>query len=340
MSQFKRNLPIAATLPLAIEGDWERIIFDSTDLMVPSDLMLRELILSPTNNPMWLMNILREYQPPEIEQLQSLIQKNPNPSEQQIAQVINTSMWDKKLYSIVSLRIAGLSQESLNIKSQTILQDFSNQLVSRIEQELLYPSPVDKIIANFCIKKGIDWNAIRYQQAVVDYCRQILPLPLNYVPNIDLDSDLSMFIHVKLDQIRSSEEIPRPTDSKLAAYHDRKVEAERQAAILFSDYSISRDVMDEFARSISAEHPEIFRERFEVDNSTVTSNRSHRRSKKPTEKDLLLCRCEFCYEFRAMVRKRGVNPAWHCHEKRCQQKYDTWKKYLVGKGKPSESEAE
>jgi hypothetical protein len=340
MSQFKRNIPVTSTLSLAIEGNWERIIFDSIDLMVPSDLMLSELILSPTDNPMWLMNILREYQPPEIEDLESLIKKNPNASEQQIAQVINTRMWDEKLYAIVSLRLYGLPQESPDLESQVILQGFSNQLVSMIEQELLSPSSIDETIADFCAEKKISWDAIRYHQAVVDYCLQILPHPLNYVPNVDLDSAWSVFISDKFDQMESSEEISKHTNPRLADYHERKVEAERQVASLFSDYRVSRAVLDELTLQLKEERPEIFRERFEINSSTVTSNRSYRRSKKPTEKDLLLCRCEFCYEFRTMVRKRGVNPAWHCDEKRCQQKYDAWKKHLVGKGKPSESDTE
>ena len=151
MSHFKRNIPVISTLPFAIEGNWKRIIFDSIDLRVPSDLMLHELILSSTNNPMWLMNILREYQPPEIEQLESLTDRNKyNVSEQQFAGVINTSMWNEKLYAVVSLRLYELPQESLDLESQTILQGFSDRLVSTIEQELLNPSPVDKIAAEFC----------------------------------------------------------------------------------------------------------------------------------------------------------------------------------------------
>ena len=190
------------------------------------------------------------------------------------------------------------------------------------------------MISDFCNEKGIKWELFQYHKSVVDYCLRILPYPLNCVSNVDRDSDWSVFIADKLPQMRSDGKVPLPSDEDLAVYRERKVEAERRAANLFSDYRDSRDFLSELTRAISVERPEIFQQRFEQNHSVVTSNRSYRRSKKSTEKDLLLCRCEFCYQFRTMVRKRGVNPAWHCDDDDCKRLYGNWQRDLSRKSIP------
>jgi hypothetical protein len=332
MSQFKRNISVTSDLPLPIEGNWERIVFDSIDLMVPSDLMLRELILSPTNNPLWLFYLLREHQQSEIAQVQAIRNAekidDSNMEQIQLAENIDTSQWDNKIQAIFSLRKYGLPQKHVSEKSRETIELFSNKVVSTIDWELSNPSPVDKVISDFCNEKGIEVELLQYHKSVVDYCLRILPHPLNFVSNIDRNSEWSVFIADKLPLMRSDGKVPLPSDVDLAVYRERNVEAERRASSLFSDYRGSRNVINEFVLLVKEERPEIFRERFEINNSTVTSNRSYRRSKKPTEKDLLLCRCEFCYEFRTMVRKRGVSPAWHCHRTKCKKQYDNWKNDL------------
>jgi hypothetical protein len=336
MSHSKRNIPVPATLPLVIEGNWERIIFDSIDLMVPSDLMLRELTLSPTNNPLWLFYLLREHQQSEIAQVQAIrnAEKLDESSmdQTQLTEDINTSKWDNKIQTIFSLRKHGLPQKHVNKESRETIELFSNKVVSTIDWELSNPSLVDKIISDFCGEEGIKWELFQYHKSVVDYCLRILPHPLNCVSNVDRDSEWSMFIADKLPQMRSDEKVPLPSDEDLAVYRERKVEAGRRAASLFSDYSVSRNAIDEFALWISPERPEIFQLRFEQNHSVVSNTRNYKRSIKPKEKDSLLCRCEFCYEFRTIVRKRGLTtPAWHCHRTKCKKQYYNWKNEITQK---------
>ena len=184
------------------------------------------------------------------------------------------------------------------------------------------------MISDFCNEKGIKWELFQYHKSVVDYCFRILPHPLNCVSNVDPDSEWSMFIADKLPQMRSDGKVPLPSDEDLAVYRERKVEAGRRAAHLFSDYRVSSENLSDFTDLINRERPEIFQLHFEQNHSVVTSNRSYRRSKTSTDKDPLLCRCEFCYQFRTIVRKRGANPAWHCHRTKCKKQYENWKNDL------------
>lgn len=294
--------------------------------------MLRELILSPTTNHLWLFYLLREHKQSEIAQVQAIrnAEKVDDSSieQTQLTENIDTSQWNNKIHTIFSLRKHGLPQKYVSKESRETIELFSNKVVSTIDWELSNPSLIDKMISDFCDEKGIKWELFQYHKSVVDYCLRILPHSLNCVSNVDRDSEWSMFIADKLPQMRSDGKVPLPSDEDLAVYRERKVEVGRRAASLFSDYSVSRNAIDEFALWISQERPEIFQLRFEQNHSVVTSNRSYRRSKKPTEKDLLMCRCEFCYEFRTMVRKRGVSPAWHCHQTKCKKQYDNWKNDL------------
>ena len=330
MPHFKRSIPITPNLPLAIEGNWERIIFDSIGLMVPSDLMLYELIISPTNNPLWLFYLLREHQQSEIAQVQAIrnAEKLDSSIVERLADNIDTLQWDKKIHTIFSLRKHGLPQKRINRKSRETIKSFSNKVVSTIDWELSNPSLVDRVASDFCNSKGVESELLQYHKSVVDYCMRILPHPLNCVSNVDRDSDWSIFIADKLPQMQSDGKVPIPSDVDLAVYRERKVEAERRTANLFSDYRDSRDILSELTRAISTERPEIFQQRFDRNHSVVTNNRSYRRSKKPTEKNLLLCRCEFCNEYRMMLQKRGVNPAWHCDRLNCKRQYDAWKNGL------------
>lgn len=137
MSHFKRNIPVTSTLPFAIEGNWERIIFDSIDLMVPSDLMLRELILSPTDNPLWLFYLLREHQQSEIAQVQAIRNAEKldysSMNKDQLAENIDTSQWDNKIHTIFSLRKHGLPQKHVSKESRETIEIFSNKVLSTID---------------------------------------------------------------------------------------------------------------------------------------------------------------------------------------------------------------
>jgi hypothetical protein len=333
MSQVKQNIPVVSTLPLVIEGNWDRIIFDSIDLMVPSDLMLRELILSPTSNPLWLFYLLREYQQSEIAQVQAIRNaeklNDSSMDQAQLVENINTSQWDNKIYTIFALRKYGLPQKHVSKESRETIELFSNKVVSTIDWELSNPSPVDKMISDFCDEKGIKWELFQYHKSVVDYCLRILPHPLNCVSNVDRDSDWSVFIADKLPQMRNDGKVPLPSAVNLVVYRERNVEAERRTANLFSDYRISSEQLSDFADLINRERPEIFQQRFEQNYSVVTNTRNYKRARKPKDKNLLLCRCEFCYQFRTIERKRGLStPAWHCHRTKCKKQYDNWKNDL------------
>ena len=155
---------------------------------------------------------------------------------------------------------------------------------------------------------------------------------MNCVLNIDKDEKLNNFIVNNFSVIKSNGEIPEHLDLDLAMYHRRKEESQRRTATMFGDYRYSRMVLNEFSRQIGISHPDIFKKRFDLNYSTVTSNRSRRRSKGSKQKDLLLCRCEFCYRFRTMERKRGVDPSWHCDRVKCKKQYNAWEQDLRRKG--------
>ncbi|WP_310481467.1 hypothetical protein [Chamaesiphon sp. VAR_48_metabat_403] len=298
---------------------WKCIKFISIGRVIPSEKTLWELIADPSL----------------IEQMQVTIDTGSSSTErQQLAEIVNQLMLDEKIYAMASLRRYGLPKASPSQKSLDSLSMFSDKLVETIDRELLLPSKFDNKIEFFCNEKGIDWERVRYHKSVIDYCLRILPHPLNCVSNVNRDGDWSVFIADKFSQMQSDGKVPLPPEVDLAVYRERKVEAERRAANLFSDYRDSRDFLSELTQAISAERPEIFQQRFEQNHSVITSNRSYRRSKKPTEKDLLLCRCEFCYQFRTMVRKRGVNPAWHCDDDDCKRLYGNWQRDLSRKSIP------
>jgi hypothetical protein len=317
-------------LDIQLQDKWERIVFHTIDSMIPSDLMLNELIHSPMQNLSWVLNIFREYQPPEVEKIQSVIDKGIlDTKDPRFDELINPSEWDKKLEAIASLRQYESPSRSPDSESLSILQLFSNNFVDLIGKELLKHTPLDDIEMKFCFKYGIDWNIIRYHRAVLDYCFQILPHPMNYVKNTDKDSALSIFQSEQIKHWQKTGGTLRHPDPCLAEYEERKEEAERRIAILFSDYRYSRWQLSDFTHLFVAEHPEIHQERIELNYSTVTSNRSYRRSKKPNEKDLMLCRCEFCYRFRTIELSRGTTtPAWHCHRTKCEKQYTYWKNKL------------
>ncbi len=315
-----------------ISGDWGRIEFKTLDLIVPSDRMLLDLIRTPTLDYYFICNILIQYAPPNLDRLQAILDRNnPDTLWQEITQEIADSSFDEKLYTMVSLHSHRLTCQPSNAKSQSksqaVLKKFSNELVLMIESEL-EPSKLDEICVIFCAKAGIDYRVVRYHEAVVAYCLRILPLPLNYVRSVDNEGALAIFIAESLPLIKSSGEVPRHPDPKLGAYQSRKVEAERRSAAIFVEYRQSRFFLDQFARLIGLEHPEVYQERLFMNYSTVTNNRNYRRSKGSRQKDLLLCRCEFCYLFSTIERKRGVDPAWHCHRKTCKGEYRDWINHL------------
>jgi hypothetical protein len=280
------------------QSSWECMEFPTLNRKVPSELMIGELVICQHSEFSF-----------------KTIQKDLDIGS------------NKLLYTMLSLRSYGLRQESIDSKSQAVLRYFNNQLVLMMKNEL-GRSKFDEICMTFCERKGIDYEVLQYHEAVVSYCLRILPLPLNYVRNVDNDSALAVFVAGSLSQMKSSGEVPRHPDPKLAAYQSRKAEAERRAANMFIEYRLSKYYLSLFSHALELEHPEVYQERFLMNYSTVTSNRNYRHSKGSRQQDILLCRCEFCYRFRKIERKRGVDPAWHCDRQKCKQHYRHWINHL------------
>jgi hypothetical protein len=286
--------------------NFKRMQFPQIGLELPSDSIIHELINSPRKETLWIENTKAEYNSPSNN--------------------LGSSALAQKLEVVLSLRDYEIPYRNpLEPKSLSLVSMFNDEVLRLIKEDLTDINPFNVMEASFCTEKSINYQLVQYHKAVIFYCLEMLPHPLNYIKNVDKDNELSIFDAGEFEQRQSNGEFQKPKNPKLLAYEERKVEAGRRARSIFCDYRKSEKQLGYLSHLIITERPEILQARFNKNYDTVTNNRAHQRSKRPKDKDLLLCRCEFCYRFHTIERGRGrVNPAWHCPWQRCGNQYRHW----------------
>jgi hypothetical protein len=273
-------------------------------------------------------------------EMKSMIDENDiSKSWRKIAKILETKHFDQDLYIIFSLRsyqkvISATLPEHL--QSLLTFVEASNYVVHQIMSEIDNPSPIDIITKDFCKSKGIDYELIQYRESVRKYFDRMLPMPLNFISNIDRSKELNNFF---LNQASEYEldpngEVKFPNDLRQKVYMQRIPRSEKIRRILFSDYYRNISFLYGFWNQLEAEYPELNHERLnqnklnhEGDNIDTQLNIQDRNP--VPERYSALHQCQFCTMFSKMELKRGQNePAYHCNRPQCKKTYSKWLKLL------------
>jgi hypothetical protein len=255
-----------------------------------------------------------------------------------IAKILNESHSDEDLYKIISLqkykKPLQLQREDHASSLVTFLTT-SNFVTNQIMHEVDNPSSADIITKNFCERNGIDFKRVQYQESVVKYFDRMLPLPHNFISNIERNVDLNNFFISESHEYEkcSDREVTFPEDPKQRLYMQRILKSEKIKRILFKDYYNSISIMYEFWNRLHAECPEISREILAQNKKNFNTQMQSRSNTIINEQLSIHSQCLFCNLFSTMEVRKGHNePSYHCGRTQCEQSYGAWGKHLNRNG--------
>jgi hypothetical protein len=311
--------------------------------MTPSEPYVRGCITSPGRGSLPSQSLLTElFYPPEYNpnfEARLDVIYAPMEAEMDKSEKLKEADWIANRRLIISSLgkhrrpIIEHTQESVDA-----LDNFNCLLLEQIIEQRQERNVMYGMERIYCLEAGFDFDDLQWHKSVIDYCLQILPHPLNYIRNPDKEGPLSLYDRQSPNFYKRGENPPLHSEKKIREFDNRRHEAERLVALHFADYWNSWEWLINFSRGFVQTYPEVLDMRADINDRTVTKNRSNRRSKQWGNKLGVLCRCEFCYQFRIHPLVRGKNSiAWHCHteenpSKECLKSYDAWQKELERQG--------
>jgi hypothetical protein len=315
--------------PLNSHG-WDTLKFkiDNHLIEVPNIKMIQELMYVPILDKIFIENIIGEYgilDGTKIKIRKILSQHHSETFWEDIMDIVyedrNKDDLYKKIYhqlyvmlSLQTYRVARSSQLHDEEFSLT-LQAISNRAIAKIHDNLTHLSESDLISKKFCAMKSFNYETIQYYESVIKYMWNMLPLPLNCIQNLDRDDSWSNFKHSKFDEqmaFPAQDILPLnkdgSTDINLEKYNKRRQESERRMCSLFTNYRNAKKQISQFSILLLEEFPDFVHKWLDRNDITTIHNRSQQRiDKKQRQQSTILSRCEFCYKFWLMERKRGNN---------------------------------
>jgi hypothetical protein len=206
--------------------------------------------------------------------------------------------------------------------------------------EIDNPSQADILTNNFCQKNGIDYGLVQYQESVRKYFDRMLPMPLNFISNIEKDKELNSFF---LDSASEYEQHPNrevifPDRPKQKAYMQRIPRSEKIRRLLFPSYYRTISWLYPFWDRLQTEHPELNREilnqnKLNQERDKINTQLHIQGNNPLDERGSALHQCQVCNLYSMMELKRGQNePSQHCGRPQCKNTYGTWIKQMNRKG--------
>jgi hypothetical protein len=208
-------------------------------------------------------------------------------------------------------------------------------VTNQIMYEIDNPSSADIITKKFCESNGINFQRVQYQESILKYFDRMLPLPLNFISNIEKNVDLNNFFISESQEYekRLDREVTFPEDIKQRLYMQRIPKSEKIKRILFKDYYNSVSIMYEFWNRLHAECPEISREILTQNKKNLNTQIQSRSNTIINEQLSVHSQCLFCDLFSIMEVGKGHNePSYHCGRTECKQSYGAFRKHLNRNG--------
>lgn len=277
-------------------------------------------------------------------EMKSMIdEENISKSWKKIAKVLESKHFNEDLYAMFSLRsyqklIPATLPEHIN--SLLTFIEFSNCVVHQIMHEIDNPSPIDIITYDFCQKNNIDYELVQYHESVRKYFDRMLPVPLNFISNIEKDKELNSFF---LNNASEYEQYPNrevifPDKQRQKVYMQRISRSEKIRRLLFPKYYCTISWLYPFWDRLQIEHPELNREilnqnKLNQERDKINTQLHIQGNNQLDERSSILHQCRVCNLYSMMELKRGQNePSQHCDRPQCKKTYGTWLRLLNRKG--------
>jgi hypothetical protein len=313
---------------------------------IPDESVINNFLFSRPLNFQFIDDVTKIYDIPknvDLEIKSMIDESNISKSWKRIAEVLETKHFDEDLYRIFSLRsyqkvIPATLPEHIN--SLLTLIEFSNLVARQIMAEIDNPSPIDIITKNFCKSKGINYELIQYHESARKYFDRMLPMPLNFISNIDRNKELNDFFlnQATEDEHDRNREVIFPDEQRQKVYMQRIARSEKIKRVLFPDYYRSISLLYAFWNQLEIEHPQLNREilnqnKLNQERDRINTQLYSRDNNPVDERYSALHQCQVCTMLSRMELKRGQNePAHHCDRPECKKTYGTWLRLLNRKG--------
>lgn len=221
--------PSVSIIPLS---EWEsiKIRCDDDTYTIPSEKMLRELMIMPVPDLILITNILRQYGATKRQETEvsRIIEHTDYADKDWLLKIIDKLVddnSDSKLILRLSLENYRI-QQPFDINSHLIFKKMSDMAIKNIVIEDKNSSPIDRIIKRFLDKKEIsnleflknlsskdatnyafnyffgdgddlsqiNYRLFRYHKLVINYFEDIVPFRIAYIPSIDKDRIFNHFL--------------------------------------------------------------------------------------------------------------------------------------------------
>ena len=311
-----------------------KLLYPNTSHEIPSQQMIDEAIIPPVLNSEFALNIISKYEIEDKKELLSIITKN-NPDTfwgditNELSDVVK---YNPKLYAFFSLQKYRQTCEYFS-RSYDVFRNYSNSTAYFIER-----IAEDPLLKEICYEIGINCQNTLYAKRVSSYCKNVLPFPLRYIRNVDLDYQTRPIVEGKFrEAIKSTKDIPFP-EGKLGEYLNRIEESDRRVEIRFSEYHLSRQFLQNLDYSFPQQLEKYHSSRFNLNSANVTHRKNQTRKQKKQEESLIIIpkrentalhQCQFCYGY--ILDKTKNVASWHCGQNTCKTAYGSWKKDLLRK---------
>jgi hypothetical protein len=312
---------------------WDRLEFsiDNEIFDVPNDSILRELMGSPILDKPFIIKILYQYdltRETAIKIKSILDRDNLDTFWHEVMEVVNEDKnidqtrikTYEQLYVILSLQTHRIDRQlqSQDDKSISIFKEFHNLAVKNIQHDLQNPFPSDLITENFCKEEDADYNFFKYHESITTYFWSMLPQPFSSIPLYEKDSKWNDYTRstLKKKMINPDDKLLWPTDENLARHEEKRKDAERRMCAFFQTYREAKEHVASFSIFRYENCPDFLAKWLDENDKKPSRNLSvQRRLRKEGMIERVLCRCQFCTDYRALPRKAGKF-TWHCEEQK------------------------
>lgn len=316
---------------------WDTLKFsiENSIIEIPNNSILSKLMYIPILDKPFLVRILYQYDllPETAIKINTILDRdNADIFLKEVMKVIHEDKnLDKarvkiyeQLYVTLSLLTHQISRQSQLINygkkentSELILQEFSNLAVKNIRWDLRHPLPSESINKDFCKRNGFDYKIFKYNESISKYFWNILPQPLSSIPTYNRDSAWNMYTRntFKQKMIDPDNISLAPSNNDLVKYDNRRNDLERRMCAFYPEYYDAKRYLATFALAREEECPDFFANWSNENDKNTSRNLSQQRSlKKENMKERILCKCQFCYLYRAEARTNTGKYARHCKD--------------------------
>lgn len=350
-------------------SEWESIkINDDNDTFtIPSEKMLRELMIVPVKDTILITNILRLYgatrkQEKEVNEMMRCANFTDKNWFINILDKLVDDNSDDKLILMLSLENYRLPQ-SFDANSRLIFKQMSDMLIKNIRIEEERSSPIDRVIKKFLDKKEIlnheflrslsfhdsidyafkyffehgedlsqvSYTRFRYHKLVLNYFDDIAPFRINHTSNVDKDRVFNDYLQELYREMMDTnkEKIlnKKIIFTKKQQEYHERINESCRRKMVLFSDYYNAKIYTAKIYQLLAQECPEFIE-LQIDWNDRVRKSNERKSECKNRQRQMLCLCEFCYGLRWFVKIKGEAVAWHCEKKECKDQYRAWLNYL------------